>query len=364
MRILFITTRKNDGVFAVRGILPAEHLKKLGHEVEIIEENGTQTGEDIMRMVNWADVISLSRAYASPINYIQTIIGFCQREGKKIIYDTDDLLVNLFPEHPNYEEYKSFVPQIRMLAREADVITVTGEALKSEYGIYNDNVVILPNCINPAEWKLRKGKNRKIKIGWAGSMTHISDLLLVVDVLVELQKDHNFEFTIFGLTSQNWKGFKGGVAKQYEEYTKMYPEARKREWYRKFELLDDSLGKLKWKHIPFVAIDKYKETLSKANFDIGICPLVENRFNSCKSAIKFYEYAMVGTVCLASKVLPYKGEVMYEAKNRHDKWYSKLKHLIEDKELRESVLENQRAFVLKERNMEERIKDWEGVYQL
>lgn len=363
MKILFITPKISDGVFAVRGALPIKWLKKRGHEIKVVEENGKTSGEEIINLIKWSDVVSISRAYSSDISFIEYMLNYCKKEGKKIIYDTDDLLINLFPEHPAYQAMKEFVPQIRMMTKMADVVTVTGEPLKAEYGLYNSNVAILPNCVDPEEWKLRKGKNKRLRVGWTGTLTHISDLLIISDVIAALQKDHDFDFIIMGMMAEKWDKFKKKMKEDYEKHRSKYPNAEKQQWYARFELLDASLSKCKWEHIPFVPVEKYKDTLRDLNFDIGLCPLEDNRFNSCKSAIKFYEYAMVGTVCLASKVSPYAGEVMYEAKNRYDKWYSKLKALIESPEIREMVLEAQREFVLRERNIETKISAWEEVYE-
>jgi len=97
------------------------------------------------------------------------------------------------------------------------------------------------------------------------------------------------------------------------------------------------------------------------DWDIGLCPLKDNAFNQAKSCVKFYEYAAVGTTCLASDVLPYKNEVNYRAKNTFKDWYKKLERLIVNEKFREKIAEKQWAFVEEHRNIREIVVKWEKI---
>jgi hypothetical protein len=188
-------------------------------------------------------------------------------------------------------------------------------------------------------------------------------LTLILDVVKELQQEIDFEFIIFGLAPLKWNKFIDKLAKTHEENVKKHPGATANNWYLKTLELDKKLKEMEWKQQPFVPIEKYNETLAKLNFDIGLCPLVDNRFNRSKSAIKFYEYAMVGTATLASKIPPYEGECNYCAKNKHDKWKSKLRNLIIDKKLRQFISQEQREWVLSNRDTRSSIHLWEQAYK-
>lgn len=363
MKILFITKSKNDGVFAVRGALPAKWLKKLGHEVVIFEEMEKEaTGKELGELLAISDVLVISRNYYSTSEQIKYMIDFAKGRGAKVVYDTDDFLINLSPTHPAYKAMKDFEAQIKMMARNADLMTVTGTPLREAYGKYNSDIRILPNCVDPDEWKTRKGGNKKVRVGWTGSITHIDDLLIIVPVIKELQKTIDFEFVILGMMGQSWEEFKRLEEEDMARAERLYGKLREQGWYTKFKELDKQLSEIRWKHYPFVKIEEYKSALAEMNFDIGLCPLVGTKFDVCKSAIKFYEYSMVGTVTIASKVTPYQEEVNYCAKNRFDKWYSKLKALIENEDLRHQLLMQQRDFVLRNRNIKDRIPLWEEAY--
>jgi len=72
--------------------------------------------------------------------------------------------------------------------------------------------------------------------------------------------------------------------------------------------------------------------------------------------------SMVGTCTLASNVHPYKEEVNYLAKNKYNNWYNKLKNLIINQELRERLTQEQREWVLANRDIGRNIQKWEEVY--
>lgn len=367
MKILIIPNNTTNNCFGVRNKLPADYLSKLGHEIKI--ENGFQVykhpeyGNVIdPGLIDWADAVVFNRHYDVKLTTLRNLILYAKRQGKKVIYETDDLLEGLDWSNPMHESIKAHVPQVRMMMNLADLCTTTGEFLKSEMEKYNDNVAILPNCVEPEKWKLRKGGNIKVRVGYAGGSSHSADTLLVVDIIRDLQKEIDFEFVIFGLAPIQWEKYIKHTKKRHEEQLKNRPGGKPAEWYSKVIQLDEKLKQIKWKHQPFVPLSKYNTTLSKLNFDIGLCPLEDTKFNRCKSCIKFYEYAMVGTCTLASRVSPYREEVNYLAKNKYPNWYSKLKNLILDNKLRERITQQQREWVLKNRTIGSNIHLWEKAY--
>ena len=117
-------------------------------------------------------------------------------------------------------------------------------------------------------------------------------------------------------------------------------------------------------HVPFYTPLLHPFKLSQLDFDIALAPLQDNEFNHGKSCIKFYEYAAVDSMTLASDVLPYSKEVNYRAKNTFKDWYSKLERLIVDKDFREKLLKEQRDWVVKNRSLENIGLAWEMALQL
>ncbi|MRR12221.1 glycosyltransferase, partial [bacterium] len=119
------------------------------------------------------------------------------------------------------------------------------------------------------------------------------------------------------------------------------------------------------RHISTVELDHYAELL--AGFDIGIAPLIDNKFNSCKSDLKFLEYSKIGMPSVLSKVAPYMrsvrhGENGFLATNTKD-WLKYLRTLIKDAELREAM--SARAWEFAQgRLMSRNIEKWLRAYGL
>jgi hypothetical protein len=116
-------------------------------------------------------------------------------------------------------------------------------------------------------------------------------------------------------------------------------------------------------HVPFMPPELHPVTLSKCDLDIGLAPLEDTSFNAGKSCVKYYEYASVGTVTLASNVQPYSDEVNYLTKNTFKDWYNKLEKLITDVEFRKKILAKQQTWVKENRSIEAIGLPWELACQ-
>jgi glycosyltransferase involved in cell wall biosynthesis len=115
--------------------------------------------------------------------------------------------------------------------------------------------------------------------------------------------------------------------------------------------------------LPFVTIEQYPSVL--ARFDIGVIPLVDRRFNRCKSDLKFLEYSMMGIPSVVSKLVPYETAVQHGANgflagNPKD-WLKSLRRLIEDPGLRDEMGGRARLFA-ESRTVERNVGNWERAY--
>ncbi|MCB1686981.1 MAG: glycosyltransferase [Halioglobus sp.] len=87
---------------------------------------------------------------------------------------------------------------------------------------------------------------------------------------------------------------------------------------------------------PFSGYVKYFEALRKV--DINIVPLVNDRFNACKSAIRYLEASLCGVPTVASSVGQF-AEIVNDGHDgclaeRQEEWVSALSRMIESRELR------------------------------
>lgn len=77
-------------------------------------------------------------------------------------------------------------------------------------------------------------------------------------------------------------------------------------------------------------------TLQKkiANVDVNIVPLVDNEFTNCKSELKFFEAAIVGTTTCATPVHVFKENIVHGKTGflcQEGHWFNALKHIYEAK---------------------------------
>ena len=345
LRIAMINnTREENPSYVMRNKLVAQQLEALGHKVFCKTVAYDFDHDDY-------DVFIFNRFYEGTL---LKHITFLKSIGKTIIYETDDNYEAIDENNP-FMKIKDFgVLSSRELIKIADGVTVSTPELKAE--IYNmfpkAKVYTVPNALDFSMYKKRKGGNKKLRIGFQGSNVHVQDLLIVIDAVAELQEKYGFKFYVFGIDDESLKK----LNKFCLEYKK-----EKWKWMMDFPELYARLQKMEYKHIPSVSYDEYRDKLAELNLDIGIAPLTDTRFNRSKSCLKFYEYAAVGTVTLASNVIPYNVEMDKEdlAKNRHDKWVSKLRKLIVDETYRQERLYAQEAWVNEMRDIKKVAKQWE-----
>jgi len=297
-----------SGCYLARIVRPLFELKRRGHKVKMIREGYVEGGTDI---------VVFNNLMVAPF---EDMFRDFRKMKCKVVYDVDDAM-----EYSRDLRVIRMLDTYRFLLKNADLITTTTETLAEHLRTLTDkSVAVLPNCLDPREFPERK-KHERLRIGFAGSPSHSEDIKIVLDVIAELKKKYDFDFVTLGLNPNPKK-------KGYE-----------------------------WKQP--VAAEKYPETLSKLGFDIGIVPLVENKFNRNKSCIKFYEYALSGAVTIASDVLPFSKEPMLKVKNEFHDWYYKLEGLITNQKMRESVSKEQREWVLANRDITKTAKLWEKEYR-
>ena len=332
-----------SGCFYTRIHVPFMELRSRGHQLSYAIL-GQMNEEEALRE---NDIIVFMRIYTQdPFKLLYKT----KARGKKVIYEIDDDIWTLPPVNPAQGTFKQPIVRkmVEGLLEEADLVTTTTPYLKNILSKFNKNVWVCSNSVSFDVFKEREWKKDKLRIGWSGSITHYDDLLLILDVIHDLQDKYDFDFLIQGICSQPLLSeiYSYGFFKKQ----KWLPELD--EFFNKGLKVYEKFKNLKnFKHIPFYVPELYPRILREMDLDIGLCPLIDNKFNRAKSCIKFYEYCGVGTATLASNVLPYNKEVNYLANNTYSDWYKKLEKLIIDEKFRNKILDEQRKYVSQNRDI-------------
>ena len=214
------------------------------------------------------------------------------------------------------------------MARLAHGGTFPNERLSAFYRdeIGMKNVYTFPNSIYlPDYHKVELAKHpAEVRILWQGGSSHFEDWAPVAQALGRVvRKNPHVKVIMWG--------------QPFPFVLREIPEEQ-----REF---------LSW--VPHAA---YLTRLNTLGHDINLCPLTANRFNECKSAIKWYESSMITqpAATLASNVAPYSDEMiegetglLYKDEAEFE---TKLQGLIDDATLRGQLAQNAQDWVVTHRD--------------
>ena len=239
---------------------------------------------------------------------------------------------------------KKRLRNMRKILREVDLITVTGSKIRDAYSRYN-KVKIIPNLVDPARIKPAKRSggffDKHLRIFWQGSSTHIKDLEMLKPAVKHI--------------------------------TEKYPHVRWFIWGSMYDNFAENMEihKDRVETKESVEMEDYYKNLKNIKMDIGICPLTtddeeDKAYNECKSPIKFLEYSLCGIPSVVSDISTYTDTVIPNhtalvARTTQD-WIDHLSSLIENPEDREILAQNAKEQVLRDFNLQTKIKLWADTF--
>lgn len=356
---MFILDRPDafvHGIWFHRQQTPAAALAKRGHGIKQVAIGATFP-KDLME---WPDTVIFGRTYPAQYDPIKYMREF-KRLGKRVLYDMDDDFWQVSKDNPSALVSNALKDQYEGMIREADAIITPSSVLAKKFKklVKGKPVFICPNGIDFEAYLDRPREHSDLVIGYMGAASHWGDLKIIGNVISNLAQKHDFLFTIYGLVGEPMEA----TMYYYRKYLGANLMPEKNPYYKSALGFYDQLRNIRIWHVPFMPPELHPSILSRCDFDIGLAPLEDNEFNRGKSCVKFYEYASVGTVTLASNVQPYSDEVNYLAKNTEKDWYNKLEKLIVDKEFRLKTLAQQQKWVRDNRSLEAIGLEWEKAVQ-
>lgn len=238
----------------------------------------------------------------------------CGRAGKFVLYILDDDLLNVPAElgsGPYYSQI-SVKGHIRKMLEYADCFASPSEKLLKRYGgLCRYSFKIIEPSLFSMEQK-QEWEDGKIHIGFCGSSDRGRDIdQLISEALIRTAERYGSQISIefFGVETE--------VAKRLDCKTYPYTET----------------------------YEEYQQLMSKLNWDIGLAPMPDTDFHSCKHYNKLVEYCGFGIAGIYSDLLPYKGAVENGVtgllcENTTEAWEAALSKLIEDDALRQKIAAN------------------------
>jgi glycosyltransferase involved in cell wall biosynthesis len=257
-----------------------------------------------------ADVVLAQRVAIEDVESAERVVEACRRRGSRLVFETDDDLFHLPPEHPESEHYARITQGAKRLAKEADAIFTSTEPLRQKLLAWNRNVVVIPNLLDDRLWGPAEGPPLDpdaVRILYAGSVSHRDDLEFLGQAVRKLSRARRekLRIDVIGVTAEgaDWHdsiAVPSAVALSYPRYV---------DWIRRRNVWH-------W----------------------GVAPLLDTPFNRSKSALKFLEYAALGLPSICSDMTVYRsvvrpGETGILAANDGDAWRDALEMALGDEAL-------------------------------
>ena len=124
---------------------------------ELIPGNEWQAGQlqVFPERVNAADIVVIQRDFPRYVQAYRQVLAQARDLNKTLIYEIDDLLVELDVSHPDYHRYTSVRHSILAAIVEADAVSCSTPSMQSYVRQFNPNTWVLPNYLDDQLWSLR-----------------------------------------------------------------------------------------------------------------------------------------------------------------------------------------------------------------
>lgn len=276
-------------------------------------------------------------------------------QGKKIVADNDDTYKNLEGKNLQKALEKVDAGLDDFCANVADMVSCSTEVLADEYRKLNNNVVVLPNCVDPDMWpEPLRNETNKVRLGFVGSVASNGDYNEIKDVLKALSARDDVQLVVFALPPQNpdKNDTEGLIVREMYQADYDFWQSLNIEWQ------------------PFVPMKDYINTLNELRLDIMVIPRKDDYFNRCKSNLKFLEASMLEIPIIAQGFSD--GLSPYQVNNQdlnhlilinHGEWLQEINRMIDNPSFRKQMGKGAKAYVLKKYSIANNIQKWEKAYQ-
>jgi 2-polyprenyl-3-methyl-5-hydroxy-6-metoxy-1,4-benzoquinol methylase len=278
----------------------------------------------------WGDIFIFHRESSQNFNDLALLL---QEYGKRVIFEIDDYLLDPpdFLSHHQLDDLSQ--EQLRSILNKADAISTTTPRLARAFEAFNKNVFCTPNC----SWS-----NVKLsiddKIGGQFNLVIASSDTVQVDFLIPVlqQLKANWgsaiNFVIIGPPGNRFE--MAGIE------------------IKKFEIL------------PY---RKFGEVLASLENAIGIIPLDDSFFSSCKSPVKFFDYSLARIPTICSNVPPYSDIVTHEVtgllvENETKAWVDAVENLMNNATLYFLLVKNACNFSIEKYSPDVAGDSWHDLF--
>lgn len=352
--LIVVNSQKPGGVEYHRQIIPHDFLTdefNVAFINEVESNEFTFQGEKVImsELLDKFKLVQFARTLSTGWRMQETAEKL-RKKGIVCVLDLDDYWE--YPkDHLLYEEHiKDHVRgKVQLSIKLADCITTTTPFFADRIRHYNKNVYVLPNAINPEDqqFSVQKTNDSRVRFGWAGSHCHTNDIASINLSIKRLNEDQELK----GKYQIKLGGYNGSPVSIFFEqiFTSNYHLVKDHPLYKSYlqennERNNDQWEPMPYKRIWYKDVDNYAKGYNE--FDVSLIPLVNNRFNSCKSQLKLIEAGFMKKAAICSKVMPYtidgidkKNCLMVKESANDFGWYQAMKKMIQNQSMVEDLAE-------------------------
>ena len=246
------------------------------------------------------------------------LIDIIKQKGKKIIYDADDYLIGEIPDFLNSHEKNSSIKArteiTKQLISKANLVTAGTNELEKKLSKLNSNSLVFHNGID-TNFIDNKNCDNDTKLNIILASTDTVDISMLTEALPQILNNNDCHLKVIG-----------PIANQVKEITNHTSIS----YYDRMSYQD------------------FLEFLREQNNSIGIIPLDNSEFSSCKTPIKYIHYSSLGIPCICSNVKPYneiiKNEFNGFLANNTDDWLNYF-NILKNVDNRKKIISNSQKII-------------------
>lgn len=328
-RVVCLVPQIGSGLFGFRIKAPLDNWARRHHGAVRYRVLGEHRPEDLI----WGDVFVFERMAGA---YTLHLINVLKQYGKRVVFEIDDLLTEL----PDFLAHHRGSPETQLSLKnaiaQADLVTTTTPRLAARLATLNPQVVCVPNCIKdmpPARVAHGEALAPKATLIVASSDTVLVDNLITP--LKHIQSKYGDQIKLVVV---------GPIDRALEQ------------------------GGIQFERAPILTYPKFVELLQTLVNPIGLIPLDYSIFSSCKSPIKYFDYASASIPAICSNVPPYSDYVVHDqtgllVENTTEAWISATETLIQSTTKRQALAQAAREYVIATHLADQAGDAWATVIQ-
>ncbi len=329
-RILCLPPLPDSSLYSIRIGDPLERQTQLYGGEHRLAPFGAPSAQDIA----WADTVVLQRE----VDDAQlAMVASLQAQGKRVVFDIDDYLLEV-PDYLSVHQHcVTMRPGLETMLRQVDAVSVSTVPLREKVLGYNPNVFVTPNYA----WTSHPPIVHHEPTGDAPEDR--------IRVIVASSDSVRVDFLVAALEEL--------VSTERIELIGIGPPG---EYLREVGLPVDTA--------PLMPHEQFKAYIASRHNTIALIPLDDNEFNNCKSAIKYFDYALAGVPCVCSAVEPYTTAVQDQVTgvlcaDVTTDWIAAIRALLHSAERRSALATAARGHISKHHNLNRTAAEWQELFQ-